>query len=157
MQATTDTVKRSQTSELIDTCRLTGRVKWFNNKSGFGFINVCDGEHKDKEIFIHYSSIRTESSKYKYLVQGEYVEFLLVKSGNDNHEYHASDISGIKEGILMCETHCLNAVKLSQNYESVRQTDDTGATGASRDTGSQVKRHYNGGFTEVKRRQRVQV
>ena len=156
MQATTDTLKRSLTLELVDEPRLTGRVKWFNNKSGFGFITVCDGGHKDKEIFIHYSSIRTESSKYKYLVQGEYVEFLLVKSGNDNHEYHASDISGIKEGILMCETHCLNAVKLSQNYESVRQSDDaTGATG--RDTGAQVKRSYNGGFTEVKRRQRVQV
>lgn len=129
--------------------RLTGRVKWFNNKSGFGFITVCDGEHKDTEIFIHYSSIRSESSKYKYLVQGEYVEFLLVKSVNENHEYHASDISGIKEGILMCETHCLNAVKLSQNYDNARPTDE----GLS----VPVKRVYTGGFTEVKRRQRVQV
>lgn len=146
MQSTTDTVKHSSSSETQDGPRLTGRVKWFNNKSGFGFITVCDGEHKNKEIFIHYSSIRTESSKYKYLVQGEYVEFLLVKSGNENHEYHASDISGIKEGILMCETHCLNAVKISQNYEGVRPSDDNA---------DPVKKPYNGGFTEVKRRQRV--
>jgi len=90
------------------TSRFAGRVKWFNNKSGFGFITVCEGEQKDKDIFVHYSSIRAESSQYKYLVQGEYVEFDLVKSENENHEYHASDISGIKAGILMCETHRLN-------------------------------------------------
>jgi CspA family cold shock protein len=88
--------------------RLAGRVKWFNNKSGFGFITVCEGDQKDKDIFVHYSSIRAESSQYKYLVQGEYVEFDLVKSDNENHEYHASDISGIKNGILMCETHRQN-------------------------------------------------
>jgi CspA family cold shock protein len=88
--------------------RLSGRVKWFNNKSGFGFITVCEGDQKDKDIFVHYSSIRAESSQYKYLVQGEYVEFDLMKSENENHEYHASDISGIKGGILMCETHRQN-------------------------------------------------
>ena len=88
--------------------RLAGRVKWFNNKSGFGFITVCEGDQLDKDIFVHYSSIRAESSQYKYLVQGEYVEFDLVKSDNENHEYHASDISGIKNGILMCETHRQN-------------------------------------------------
>jgi cold shock protein len=95
----------SDTSAVI---RLTGRVKWFNNKSGFGFITVCDGDQKDKDIFVHYSSICAESSQYKYLVQGEYVEFDLVKSDHENHEYHASNISGIKGGILMCETHRQN-------------------------------------------------
>jgi len=97
--------------------RLSGRVKWFNNKSGFGFITVCEGDQKDKDIFVHYSSIRAESSQYKYLVQGEYVEFDLVKSENENHEYHASDISGIKGGILMCETHRQNnTVPMRSSY-----------------------------------------
>ena len=27
----------------VDTSTLTGKVKWFNNKAGFGFITVCDG------------------------------------------------------------------------------------------------------------------
>lgn len=88
---------------------LTGRVKWFNNKSGFGFITVCDGIHKGKDIFAHFSAIRGESSQYKYLVQGEYVEFSLVKSENEQHEYNAADITGIMGGILMCDTHRLNA------------------------------------------------
>jgi cold shock CspA family protein len=88
--------------------RLLGQVKWFNNKAGYGFITVNDGEHSGKDIFIHYSTIRTTNSQYKYLVQGEYVEFNLVKSTTDNHEFQAVDISGIKGGPLMCETRRVN-------------------------------------------------
>lgn len=89
--------------------RFTGRVKWFNNKSGFGFITICnEGDNKDKDIFVHYSSICGESTQYKYLVQGEYVEFDLAKSDDEKHEFHASNISGIMGGILMCETHRQN-------------------------------------------------
>ena len=101
-------ITMSDSSVVISESRLLGRVKWFNNKSGFGFITVCEGDHKDKDIFVHFSSIRAESQQYKYLVQGEYVEFKLIKSDSENHEFHASDVSGIKEGILMCETHRLN-------------------------------------------------
>ncbi len=90
--------------------RIIGRIKWFNSKSGFGFITVCsDGSQNGKDIFAHYSSLRGESSQYKYLVQGEYVEFSLVKSTNDQHEFHSVDITGIKGGLLMCDTHRLNS------------------------------------------------
>jgi cold shock protein len=84
--------------------RILGQVKWFNNKAGYGFITVSDGELEKKDIFIHYSSIRVTNSQYKYLVQGEYVEFTLVKSANTAHEYQATDVAGIKGGSLMCET-----------------------------------------------------
>ena len=86
--------------------RFTGMVKWFNNKSGFGFITVCDGEtcHSGKDIFVHYSSIRVSDIQYKYLVQGEYVDFTIVSSENDNHEYQATDVCGVKGGCIMCET-----------------------------------------------------
>jgi cold shock protein len=84
--------------------RLTGTVKWFNNKAGFGFITVCEeGEYKDKDIFVHYSSIRVSNSQYKYLVQGEYVDFTLVKA-NNGHEFQAMHVSGIKGGPIMCES-----------------------------------------------------
>ena len=84
---------------------LTGTVKWFNNKAGFGFITVCeDGEYKDKDIFIHYSSIRVSNLQYKYLVQGEYVDFTLVKANSDTHEFQAMNVSGVKGGPIMCET-----------------------------------------------------
>lgn len=84
--------------------RYTGRVKWFNNKSGFGFITLCDGDNNEKDIFVHWSSIKVENSQYKYLVQGEYVDFNLVKPDRGEHEFHAVDISGVKGGRLMCET-----------------------------------------------------
>jgi cold shock CspA family protein len=104
MSSTTEETEVQMQSEE----RLLGQVKWFNNKAGYGFITVNDGEHSGKDIFIHYSTIRTTNSQYKYLVQGEYVEFSLVKSTTDNHEFQAVDISGIKGGLLMCETRRVN-------------------------------------------------
>jgi cold shock CspA family protein len=92
------------TSSDVQSDRLVGQVKWFNNKAGYGFITVSDGELSSKDIFIHYSSIRVTNSQYKYLVQGEYVEFTLSKPTGEVHEFQASDVSGIKGGALMCET-----------------------------------------------------
>jgi len=92
----------------ITTDRMVGQVKWFNNKAGYGFITVSEGEYSNKDIFIHYSSIRVANSQYKYLIQGEYVEFTLTKSNTDGHEFQANDISGIKGGSLMCETRRTN-------------------------------------------------
>uniref|UniRef100_A0A6C0JGF2 CSD domain-containing protein n=1 Tax=viral metagenome TaxID=1070528 RepID=A0A6C0JGF2_9ZZZZ len=98
MSSTQETIADTQSS------RLLGQVKWFNNKAGYGFITVSDGEQAGKDIFIHYSTIRVTNSQYKYLVQGEYVEFTLTKSTGEVHEFQASDVSGIKGGSLMCET-----------------------------------------------------
>jgi cold shock CspA family protein len=86
------------------TDRFTGQVKWFNNKTGYGFVTLCDGEHKDKDIFTHYSAIRVSDSQYKYLVQGEYVELGLAKPESGPHEFQAVDICGVKGGPIMCET-----------------------------------------------------
>jgi cold shock CspA family protein len=90
-----------------DVQRILGQVKWFNNKAGYGFITVSDGEQAGKDIFIHFSSINASESQYKYLVQGEYVEFVLDKSASETHEFQATQVSGIKGGKLMCETRRL--------------------------------------------------
>ena len=84
--------------------RLVGRVKWFNNKAGYGFITVTDGSRSGSDIFIHHSAIEVENQQYKYLVQGEYVEFELVKTTSVDHEWQASSVNGINGGKLMCET-----------------------------------------------------
>jgi len=96
-------------SKMIE--RQTGRVKWFNTSSGFGFITLCtdtDAESETpvepKDIFVHFSSISVkDSSQYKYLVQGEYVDFELAKPAKGNHEFHAVNVTGVKGGELMCE------------------------------------------------------
>jgi cold shock CspA family protein len=86
------------------TDRTVGRVKWFNNKAGYGFITVTSGAHTDKDIFVHYSNINVSSSQYKYLVQGEYVEFVVSPIEGGNHEFQATAITGISGGAIMCET-----------------------------------------------------
>ena len=61
-----------------------GQVKWFNNKSGFGFITVMNGDHNGKDIFVHHSDLLVGEEQYRYLVTGEYVEFKLSELSDDN-------------------------------------------------------------------------
>lgn len=96
------------TTQATNTTRVTGQVKWFNNKTGYGFITAREGQHNGKDIFAHYSSIRVTDSQYKYLVQGEYVDFEIIKSTTGQHEYQSADVSGVKGGSLMCETRQIN-------------------------------------------------
>ena len=95
---------------------LTGRVKWFNNKVGYGFITVTDGSRSGSDIFAHHSAISVSSQQYRYLVQGEYVEFQLSPTQNGKYEFQATNICGIKSGQLMCETR--NVVRNSKNLEN---------------------------------------
>jgi CspA family cold shock protein len=95
----------TETPTLVTTSdRLIGRVKWFNNKAGYGFITVTDGHRSGRDIFVHHSTIKVLSEQYKYLVQGEYVEFKIDNTPSGTHEYQAADVSGINGGKLMCET-----------------------------------------------------
>ena len=53
-----------------------GRVKWFNNDKGYGFIEYEGLVNED--IFVHYSAIDQEG--YKSLKEGEIVEFTLIET-----------------------------------------------------------------------------
>jgi cold shock protein len=52
----------------------TGRVKWFNDSKGFGFIERDDG----KDVFVHYSAIQGQG--FKTLPEGAKVEFELLET-----------------------------------------------------------------------------
>ena len=95
--------------------KLMGRVKWFNNKTGFGFISALgdsEGIKEGSDVFVHHSAIKVAQEQYRYLVQGEYVEFVLSKlTASDasdatasKHQFQAADVSGVKGGKLICET-----------------------------------------------------
>ena len=81
-----------------------GRVKWFNNKAGYGFITVSSEGHNGEDVFVHHSAIDVEQEQYRYLVQGEYVEFKLCNVNDDKHQWQAGSVKGINNGKLMCET-----------------------------------------------------
>ena len=103
--------------------RLTGRVKWFNNRAGFGFVTVLEGEKKDEDVFVHHSGIVVNSEQYKYLVQGEYVSFALRESDNQEHPYQAGDVKGVFSGWLMCETR--NENRSTRSEEGDGDEEDT--------------------------------
>jgi cold shock CspA family protein len=96
----------SSTDSQTETTSMTheGRVKWFNNKAGYGFISVIGGENDGMDVFAHHSAIQVSEEQYKYLVQGEYLEFNLSNVESKSHKYQASDIRGVKGGKLLCET-----------------------------------------------------
>jgi CspA family cold shock protein len=52
---------------------VTGKVKWFNNSKGYGFIGREDGA----DVFVHYSAITGDG--YRSLQEGDEVEFEIVE------------------------------------------------------------------------------
>jgi len=53
--------------------RVQGRVKWFNNSKGYGFIGRDDGG----DVFVHYRAIKDDG--FRSLQEGDLVEFEIVE------------------------------------------------------------------------------
>jgi CspA family cold shock protein len=53
--------------------KLTGRVKWFNDSKGYGFIEQEGG----RDIFVHYTAIQGDG--FKSLAEGQKVEFEITE------------------------------------------------------------------------------
>ena len=65
-----------------------GKVKWFNNEKGYGFIEYKENE----DIFVHYSAIKQDG--YKTLTEGQLVEFKLLETIKG---YQALDVTVVKD------------------------------------------------------------
>lgn len=57
-----------------------GKVKWFSDAKGYGFIQTDDELNAGKDIFVHYTEIVKEG--YKSLAQGQPVRFELAETPN---------------------------------------------------------------------------
>lgn len=82
-----------------------GRIKWFNNKKGFGFLSNCA---TNEDIFIHHSGIKLNESTlssdvniFKTVIEGEYVSYQ-TKKDNENRTV-AKNVTGVFGGPLLCE------------------------------------------------------
>lgn len=64
-----------------------GKIKWFNNEKGYGFI---EGEH-DEDIFVHYSAIKQDD--YKSLSEGQMVEYELLETEKGLQAINVKEVS----------------------------------------------------------------
>ena len=80
--------------------KYTGQCKWFNDKLGYGFVTICDGDDKGKDIFVHHTGVKPLNSNYKTLRKGEYIQFNVIDGING---LQAVDVRGIGGGPLMCD------------------------------------------------------
>jgi CspA family cold shock protein len=63
------------TKKEVNSKMATGKVKWFNDQKGYGFVTPDDGS---KDLFVHYQEIVGDG--FKTLAEGQEVEFEVVDS-----------------------------------------------------------------------------
>ena len=113
---------------------MVGCVKWFNMKTGFGFLTVVHsgGSSEVKvgsEVFVHHSNVKVQDEQYRFLVQGEYVEFDVSNVANGQHSCQATNVTGMYGGKLMCETR--NDARQTSSSSHQNSRDSRGGGGGS--------------------------
>ena len=63
---------------------------------------------REQMFFVHHTGLSVSKEQYKYLVQGEYVNFVWCETPESDHEYQAGDVRGVGGNMLMCETRQAN-------------------------------------------------
>ena len=100
-----------------------GCVKWFNTKSVYGFVSVVNTDLKGADIFTHHSSVNVKQEQYKYLVQGEYVNLLVLPSESKDYKWQTKSVKGVCNGPLMCETRNLQRSSRNEYIRNKKSED----------------------------------
>ena len=95
-----DEVEDSREGDTVGVC------KWFSDRLGYGFVTVCSGEARGKDVFVHYKGIRPANSTHRTLHKGEYVSF---SSSTGASGEQAVNVTGVFGGPLMCDVQAAGA------------------------------------------------
>jgi len=164
----------SETTVETQTTCYTGRVKWFNARNGYGFVTVTDGDRAGEDIFVHHSSIVVSTEQYRYLVQGEYVNFEISpierRRGDETTEAQDADgdvETGIGAGAGASASEGAGAGSSEEPQHQWQATSVRGVSGGQlmcetrreqrvsrprRETGSQDARRQGGGQGQMRGR-----
>ena len=82
-----------------------GRIKWFNNKKGFGFLS---NSVNSEDVFVHHTGIKlgeeslnSDVNIFKTVIEGEYVSYEKHTDGEGRSV--AKNVTGVLGGPLLCE------------------------------------------------------
>jgi len=79
---------------------VSGKVKWFNNAKGYGFI-LADG--RDEDLFAHYSAIQMDG--YKTLKAGQPVSFDIIQGPKGLHAVNICAATAASEAPAVAKHH----------------------------------------------------
>jgi Cold shock proteins len=105
----TQTVTNIDPAEYVGK-RYFGRVKWFNNRLGYGFVTLLhnvDGNNTVSDtvdVFCHHSNLRPKESSFRSLTQGEYVELRIGNCADKENQVQAEDVTGVCGGPLLSDS-----------------------------------------------------
>ncbi|WP_397377427.1 cold shock domain-containing protein CspD [Pseudomonas sp.] len=86
---------------------VSGKVKWFNNAKGYGFI-LADG--RDEDLFAHYSAI--QMGGYKTLKAGQPVSFDIIQGPKGLHAVNISAAIVSSDAPIALKQHQGSAVEV---------------------------------------------
>ena len=126
-----ETLSKSKKNDVeIITHRVTGTVKWFKDKSRYGFITRDDTK---EDLFVHQTAILNKNPEkaFKSLVRGEIVEFDVVMDRNENMP-RAVNVKGL-DGVPIKGTSCSSVRTSSKSKKNdVNEIIAHGVTGTVR-------------------------
>ncbi|MHC8401754.1 cold shock domain-containing protein CspD [Pseudomonas sp. MDT1-17] len=80
--------------------KVSGKVKWFNNAKGYGFINEVG---KSEDLFAHYSAIQMDG--YKTLKAGQPVVFEIIQGPKGLHAINIGEPQDTQSVVAPTEQH----------------------------------------------------
>ena len=90
------------------------------------------------KMYLYIILLYRQQEQYRYLVQGEYVDFKLCAVSDEAHKWQAGEVSGVDGEKLMCETRLESRATRTNRKET--GSDTTRSGGRSRD--GQEQSHY---------------